>query len=208
MGFIRNTLKSKNGTGLYKCDLVIGVPGKFELADTTQAYYASTYTFVYAEGRGMDELHIAEDIMKISAKNLQQIRIGVFDRGPGQFWIHQHDLFAIAVPYVAQTGSFTVNPINILDDIVNNEIDATIIGGPIAGYYLKKSNEHNLRVLPLESSRHNPQMKFDYQIAMAVRFGEQKWKQKIVELIKKNKEAIDTILDDFGIPRIPLLQKQ
>ena len=50
-------------------------------------------------------------------------------------------------------------------------------------------------------------MKLDYQIATAVRFGEQKWKQKVVELIEKNKEAIGTILDDFGISRIPLFQK-
>ena len=105
MGFIRNTLKSESTSGKgYKCDLVIGVPDRFELAATTKAYYASTYAFVYAKGRGMDDLEIPGDIVKLPKAIREKIRIGVFDRGPAQLWVFKYDLFGNAVPYVAQTG--------------------------------------------------------------------------------------------------------
>src|SRR4029453_8022024 len=46
-GFIRNTLKT--GT----CDLVMGVPSGFEMAQTTAPYYRSTYVFVYRRDGGV-----------------------------------------------------------------------------------------------------------------------------------------------------------
>src|SRR5690606_11823249 len=39
-GFVRNTLRA--GT----CDVLMGVPADFELAQTTPPYYRSTYVFV------------------------------------------------------------------------------------------------------------------------------------------------------------------
>ena len=84
MGFIRHTLKGKSDDGAYKCDLVIGVPDRFELADTTLSYYASTYAFVYAKGRGLDGLLVPDDISKLTKTELEKIRIAVFDRGPAQ----------------------------------------------------------------------------------------------------------------------------
>ncbi|MFT7458693.1 MAG: mxaJ protein, partial [Planctomycetota bacterium] len=172
MGFIRNTLKSESGNGGFKCDLVIGVPDRFELAATTKSYYASTYAFVYAKGRGLDGLEVPSDIVKLPEDVLKKVRIGVFDRGPAQLWMFKYDLFGNAVPYVAQAGAITVNPINILDDIVAEKIDATIIWGPIAGFYAKNTKKIDLVVLPLQVGDENPEMKFNYNISMAVRFGE------------------------------------
>lgn len=205
MGFIRNTLKSESGNGGFKCDLVIGVPDRFELAATTKSYYASTYAFVYAKGRGLDGLEVPSDIVKLPEDVLKKVRIGVFDRGPAQLWMFKYDLFGNAVPYVAQAGAITVNPINILDDIVAEKIDATIIWGPIAGFYAKNTKKIDLVVLPLQVGDENPEMKFNYNISMAVRFGENEWKQQINQLIDENQIEIDQILDDFGLPRIPII---
>ncbi len=204
MGFIRNTLKSESPGEGYKCDLVIGVPDRFELAATTKPYYASTYAFVYAKGRGMDGLQVPGNIVKLPKAKLDKIRIAVFDRGPAQLWIFKYDLFGNAVPYVAQTGELSVNPINVLDDIAENKIDATIIWGPIAGYYAKTTNKVDLVVLPLQTGEKDPEMKFNYNMSMAVRFGEDEWKQEINQLIDSNQSTIFQILDDYGLPRIPI----
>ncbi len=205
MGFIRNTLKAEGTDGGFKCDLVIGVPDRFELAATTNAYYASTYAFVYAKGRGLDEMKSANDIDKISEEAKQNIRIGAFDRGPGQLWLFKNGLFARMKPYMSQSGDVKVNPINILDDIVADKIDATVIWGPIAGYYAK-NREADLVVIPLPSGKDNPEMKFDYNMSMAVRYGENDWKNTVNELINKNKDKIDAILNDYGIPVVPVKQ--
>jgi hypothetical protein len=44
--------------------------------------------------------------------------------------------------------------------------------------------------------------KFDYGIAMAVRFGEKAWKDQINQLIDKHQEEIRAILADYGVPLI------
>ena len=208
MGFIRNTLKSESSGEGYKCDLVIGVPDRFELAATTKPYYASTYAFVYAKGRGMDGLQVPGNIVKLPKAKLEKIRIGVFDRGPAQLWVFKYDLFGNAVPYVAQSGAVGINPINVLDDIAANKIDATIIWGPIAGYYAKNTKKVELVVLPLQVGDDNPEMKFNYNMSMAVRFGEREWKQQINQLIDKKQNEIDQILDSYGLPSIPITVTQ
>jgi mxaJ protein len=208
MGFIRNTLKSEDGVDSFKCDLVIGVPDRFELAATTKPYYASTYTFVYAKGRGLDEVKTPGDIVNLPANVLEKVRIGVFDRGPGQLWVFKYDLFGNAVPYVSQTGAIDVNPISILDDIVANKIDATIIWGPIAGYYAKNTEKVELVVLPLQAGEDDPEMKFNYNISMAVRFGDNQWKQQVNELIDRNQTGINKILNDYGMPSIPISETE
>jgi len=205
MGFIRNTLKSQGSDGEFKCDLVMGVPDRFELAATTKPYYASTYAFVYARGRGLDAVIQGGDIEDIPDEVKQQIRVGAFDRGPGQLWLFKHGLFSRMQPYRAQSGDLKVNPIDILDDIVANKVDATVIWGPIAGYYAKKNADViDLAVIPLASGRDNPEMKFDYNIAMAVRYGEDEWKSRVNALIDSNLDEIHDILRDFGVPLIPI----
>ena len=200
MGFIRNTLKAEGNDGKYKCDLVLGVPDRFELAATTKPYYASTYAFVYSKGRGLASVKTAADIKKLSDEQKQAIRVGAFDRGPGQLWLFKNGLFSQMRPYMAQSGDVRTNPIDIMDDIVANKIDATVIWGPIAGYYAKKHSDKNLVAVPLPSGKDNPEMKFNYNMAMAVRYGENEWKARVNRFIDENNEKILSILEDYGIP--------
>jgi quinoprotein dehydrogenase-associated probable ABC transporter substrate-binding protein len=200
MGFIRNTLKSEGTDGEFKCDLVIGVPDRFELAATTKPYFASTYAFVYAKGRGIKEMRTGDDIDSIPEEIKRNIRVGAFDRGPGQLWLFKHGLFSRMKPYMSQSGDVRVNPIIVLDDIVDNVVDATVIWGPIAGYYARNNKKVELVVIPLQSSRENAEMKFDYNISMAVRYGENSWKARVDSFIENNQRAINQILEDYGIP--------
>ena len=111
-------------------------------------------------------------------------------------------------PYVSQTGDFKLNPISILDDIVENKIDAAVLWGPIAGYYAKTNKKANLAMISIDSSRDNPEMKFDYNISMAVRYGENEWKSKINKLIENNQGKILRILEDYGVPLVPVVPAQ
>lgn len=208
MGFIRNTLKAEGKDGKFKCDLVIGVPDRFELAATTRPYYASTYAFVYARGRGLDSIKTAADIGKLDEAQKNSIRVGAFDRGPGQLWLFRNGLFSRMTPYMSQSGDVRVNPINIMDDIGANKIDATVIWGPIAGYYAKMHPDKKLVVIPLPSGKDNPEMKFDYNISMAVRYGENEWKERVNNFIDKNQAKILAILENYGIPLAPITESR
>ena len=59
------------------------------------------------------------------------------------------------------------------------------------------SENLKLTVVPLRSE---PGIKFDFEMAMGVRYGEREWKQQIEGLIESKKPEIAAILKDFGVP--------
>ena len=62
---------------------------------------------------------------------------------------------------------------------------------------MKRVREPQLTFVPLASE---PGVRFEYEIAMGVRFGEPEWKAKVERLIAENQDAIDQILRDYGVP--------
>jgi len=207
MGFIRQTLRSEDDDGTYKCDLVISVPDRFELAATTSAYFTSTYVLVLAKGRGLDDI-TEPGMLATAVASGRPVRIGLPDQGPGQLWVFRNGLMGNMVPYVGQPGDPHVNPGEVLmRDIAAGKIDAAIIWGPTAGYFSKAlSDQAQFILLPLHDDPKHPDMKFEYSMAMAVRFGEDKWKDTVENLINQNRQKIEKILADYGIPLLPLKQ--
>ena len=206
MGFIRNTLRkeSEDGPG-YKCDLVINVPSKFELAATTEPYYTTTYVLVYAKGQKLDAVTEAEMLGKIVEENNLKPKIGVTDRGPGQLWVFYQNLIGYMAPYQGHPGDPKIDPQHeMLKDIVDGKIDAAVIWGPVAGYYAKKyADKAELVLLPVKDDvKKNREMRFSFSNSMAVRYGEKEWKEKINSVIKENKAEIEKILTDYGVPLV------
>lgn len=206
MGFIRNTLRaeSEEGPG-YKCDLVINVPSNFELAATTEPYYSTSYVLVYAKGRKLDDVSVAENLAKIVEDQKIDLKIGVADRGPAQLWVFFQNLMGYMVPYQGQPGDAKIAPGHSqIIDIVDGKIDAAVVWGPTAGYYaIQYKDKAELIMLPVKDDvKTNREMKFTYSNAMAVRYGEKEWKDTINKLIKENKTEIEKILTDYGVPLI------
>ncbi len=210
IGFIRNTLKAESESGPgYKCDLVMSAPENFELAAATDPYYTSSYALVLARGRGMDTVTSPEMLAEL-VKNGLKIKFGVTDRGQDQFWVFKHGLMGSMVPYQGQPGDPRVHPgEKLIKDIISGKIDAAIIWGPTVGYFVKtvKGGE-NLVVLPLRSDPASPLLKFEFSVAMAVRYGEKEWKDKVNQLIADNQAEINAILEDFGVPLLPLKKSE
>ncbi len=206
MGFIRNTLRAESESGPgYKCDLVINVPEHFELAATTAPYYTTSYVLVYAKGRGMDSITSPQMLGELVEKGLK-IKFGLADRGPAQFWASRHGLMGSMVPYQGHPGDIRINPgETLIKDLISGKIDATIAWGPTAGYFAKHmEGGEDIVILPLRDDPSSPLLKFEFSMAMAVRYGEKEWKDKVNQLIADNKDEINTILRDYGVPLLPL----
>jgi mxaJ protein len=206
IGFIRNTLRNnETEDGSYKCDLVMGVIENFELAATTRPYLRSSWALVYVKGRGLDFIQGQDDLKNLSDEQKAGLRIGVWDRGPGTDFVFQNGLMEQAIPFQSMSGDARENPGKIIErDLVEDRINLTFVWGPIAGYYAKQIKDHEVVVIPM---RNEPGLKFDFQIAMAVRFGEKAWKAQIDQLVADNQADIDAILGDFGVPMLPLVQR-
>jgi hypothetical protein len=67
----------------------------------------------------------------------------------------------------------------------------------MAGYAAKRQPQANLAVVPLASE---PGVRFDYAMAMGVRYGEPQWKSQIESLIERRRPEINAILREFGVP--------
>jgi len=208
MGFIRNTLRSEEN-GVYKCDLVMSVPEHFELAATTKPYYASTYSMVYIKGRGLDS--VTEPVMLETLNNERKdIRFGLFDRGPAQIWVFKHNLMDNMVPYQFQIGDARLNPTEIiLNDLYDGKFDVSIVWGPIAAHYATQNKDRGeMVIIPLDDDDPKlPEMKFVYNMSMAVRFGDNEWKEQLNGLIDEHQEDINDIISSYGIPIIEIVPK-
>lgn len=207
IGFIRNTLRFNNTPDeSYICDIVIGVIENFELAATTKPYIRSSWTMVYVKGRGLDFIKSQKDLKNLTQEQKSLLRIGLWDKGPAPDYIYLRGLMDYATPYQMMSGDTERNAGKIIEeDLVDDKINLTFVWGPIAGYYAKSIKEHEVVVIPMKNELRIP---FEYQISMAVRHGDKEWKAQINQLIDENQQEINQILDDYGVPRLPIVMRE
>lgn len=200
LGFIRNTLRKKDpSTGKYHCDVVMGVPHRYELTITTEAYMRSTYALVYLKGRGYDDIKTQADFLAMSPERKGDLKIGAHERNPGVQLLAENNMFLQLVPYVAQGGDPNVAPAQLeRDDLLAGEIDMAILWGPLAAQ-LRNSSDQEIGLVPLEST---PAIRFDFPFAIGVRHPDKQWRNQLDELLVKKQADIDKILRDYGIPLV------
>jgi quinoprotein dehydrogenase-associated probable ABC transporter substrate-binding protein len=200
LGFIRNTLRFKLPGEDYRCDVVMGVPARYDQAAPTQPYYRSVYALVIPGGHGLDAVKTEADFLALPREQLQRLRIGVYDRSPASTWLARHGLVDQGVPYRILNADPDFYPGEIVErDLVEGKIDVAVVWGPIAGFFVKRRPEAGLRLIPLASE---PGVRLDYAIAMGVRHPDQEWKATLNRLIADNQPQIDAILRDYGVPRV------
>jgi len=202
IGFVRNTLKAKlDNSEDYKCDVIMGVPAGFDFTATTNAYYHSSYVLIIAKGRGWDNISIPEQLRSLSLQKQASLKIAMFDRGPGTAWLQHSGLLDQGVPYQTMTGDHENNTtMMIAKELQAKNIDMAILWGPMAGY-IKSQNPDAYKILPMKSSLN---MKFDYSMAMGVRYGDKQRKIQLNKLISTNKDKIAAILTSYHVPLLDI----
>ena len=85
----------------------------------------------------------------------------------------------------------------MIKDIVDGQIDAGVLWGPLAGYYAKQSKTP-LTVVPLIKEKNGPRMA--YRIGMGVRYSDQTWKRELNTMIRARRAEINALLLEFGVP--------
>ena len=198
LNFVRNTLRFKLPGEDYPCDIMMGVPVGFEQVATTRPYYRSTYALVYIKGRGLDAVNSVADFLALPKEQLRRLKIGVFDRSPATQWLKKHGLVDSGVPYRMMNARPDYYPGEIVEkDLVQGKVDVAVLWGPIAGFAATRVKDHEVVVVPMPSE---PGVKFDYQVAMGVRHGETKWKQRIDGLIEAKLPQIREVLQSYRVP--------
>ncbi|MGH8476057.1 MAG: quinoprotein dehydrogenase-associated putative ABC transporter substrate-binding protein [Methylococcales bacterium] len=203
IGFIRNTLKAKlsdKEKDAYKCDVVIGVPAEYDMTLTTRAYYRSIHGMIFPKGRGLDDVKKPEDLSLLAPERKEKLKIALFDRGPGTAWLVKNGFVEQGIPYQSMSGDPDSNIAITMDrDFKVGVIDLAILWGPTAAYVISNSPPGTYAFLPMVSS---PGMKFDFEMAMGVRYPDKERKAQLDELISGNSEQILEILKKHNVPLI------
>jgi len=184
-GFLRNTLNAR------RCDLVIGIASGAELVLNTNPYYRSSYVIAT---RRKDNL----DITELHDPRLKKLKIGLTAGTPPADVIAAQGLMGNVRPYQLVVDTRFDSPGKLMiEDLAKGEIDVALLWGPIAGYYAKNYGDQ-LIVTPLVKEAKDARM--DFYITMGVRPNEIEWKRQVDGLIKDNRDGIQAILKDYGIP--------
>ena len=193
-GFVRNTLKAN------ACDVVIGVPSRFEPALTTKPYYRSAYVFVTKRDRG---LHL----QSFDDPALRRLRIGVqmigddFSNTPPAHALSNRGLVPNVVGYTVYGDYAAPHPLSgIVDAVDRGEVDAAVVWGPQAGYFARFARAP-LDLTPVSPRMDTPSLPFAFDISMGVRRGDTELRDELDEFLVRRRGDIDSILRAFGVPR-------
>jgi mxaJ protein len=198
LAFIRNTLRYKLPGEDFRCDIVMSVPVGFDQVSATKPYYRSTYAMVFPKGKGLDDIKSGADFLALGKDKIGKLRIGIYDRSPASEWLTKHGLIESGVPYQIMNADPEQYPGDIIEkDLAAGKLDVAIVWGPIAGFYAKRIKAPALAVVPMKSE---PGVRFDFQMAMGVRYGEREWKQQVESLLESKQADIRAILEEFGVP--------
>ena len=194
-GFVRNTL------GAGRCDVVMGVPTRFELAATTRRYYRSSYVFVARRDRGL-WLHSLDD------ERLRHLRIGVqmigddFANSPPAHALSARGVVKNVVGYSVLGDYSRPNPpARVVEAVTRGDIDVALVWGPLAGYFARRQTAA-LELSPVTPQIDTPSRPFAFDISMAARRGDSSRRQLLDDFIVRRRVDIDRLLAAYGIPRV------
>ncbi len=206
MGFIRNTLRKQQQDGSYLCDVVMGVPYRYELTITTKPLYTSSYALVFFPENGLESVQSTDDVPKLDSQTLQGLRVGVHERNPGARWLADNGMLENLSPYVAQLGDPQVGPNELEErDLFEGKIDMSIVWGPVAGRMARRAEAlgRELRVVTFESSKRR---RMAFSIALGVRHPDKELRDELDQLLVEKRPEIDAILEKYQIPLVAVDQ--
>lgn len=191
IGFYRRTLMAR------RCDLVMGTVVGIDIAQTTIPYYRSTYVLVT---RAADRVAASS----LDDPALAQLRLGVQSASPAADVLAQSGRLENIRSYVlTQDSGAVVAGRLMIDDLAAKRIDAAVVWGPIGGYFASLQ-PGVFTVTPLTARP--GQAGFAFDIGMAVRFGEPKWRARVEQFIRDRREPIREILLASHVPLLPLAE--
>ena len=192
-GLIRNTLRAG------QCDVLISVPQGWEPVLWTRPYYRSGYVIVYPKAKGHKITSLDDPVLK-------QLKIGVYVNSPPAEALAEKGIVKNMVGYNPLDYQQD-RPGKIIEDLIAGEIDVAVVWGPVAGYAVKKLNASSLELIPLQDGK-DPGTPFTFEFSMGVREGNTALKAQLEEALGKRQAEIRKVLEDYGVPLLPLLAKE
>lgn len=192
-GFIRNTMNATLEEG--RCDVVIGVPAGYDLVRTTTPYYRSSYVFVSPTSKGLR-------LASLDSPVLKKIKIGVHlfgDDYTNPPPVHELSKRGVVDNVIGFDTFYSKQnpPGTIIDAVASGKIDAAIVWGPAAGYFVLHQKTP-MQVVPIPSGKGD--LPFAFDISVGVRRGDAALSARVETALGRRHADIIRILKDYGVP--------
>ncbi len=193
-GLVRRALRP----GL--CDVMISIPQGWDQVLWTKPYYRSAYVLIYPKNRGLQIKSLDDPILK-------RLKIGVYINTPPAEALASRDIRTNVVGYSLFDGSTNERSEKPIQDLIGGKIDILVDWGPMAGHVVKQLNGSSpLEVVLLQGGE--PGIPFTFEFSMGVKEGNTALKAELEEAISKRHAEIRKILEDYGVPLLPLLARE
>jgi mxaJ protein len=200
-GFFRTTLKEG------EADLVLGVPTGLDMALCTAPYYRSTYVFVTRKDRN-------RKIESLDDPALKSLKVGVQLVGndgintPPAHGLARRGIIDNVVGYTLYGDYSEPNPpARIVEGVAKGESDVAVVWGPLAGYFAKRQSTE-LTLTPVTPVDDPPGLRYAFNISMGVRRPDKEFRDELNAVLERKRPEIERILDEYGVPRLPIVRKK
>ena len=195
-GFVRNSLR------IGVCDVIMGVPARYDLVRTTRPYYRSSYVFV-SRRTGRPALHSLDDPALRSLTIGIQITGDDYENPPAAEALAARHLGDQVRGYPVYGDYSRPDPQRaVVDDVGAGVIDAAIVWGPIAGYFAAGATPP-LAIAPVSPRRDPAAGPFTFAIAMGVRQDDTALQRALDDVLARRAAEITRILRRYGVPLLP-----
>ena len=196
-GLVKRVLNTR------RCDVMLGIPKGYDPVLWTKPYYRTGYVIAYRKDRGLK-------IRSLDDPQLKTLKVGVLVNTP------PHDALGlrgnVGDNIVGYQLMFDSNfhaedyPGKLVEDLIAGSVDVALVWGPIAGYFQKKKAAPiEIVVLEDRPDSGNP---FGFDISMGVRKKDKELKVKLEEALVRRHDEIRHILEDFGVPLLPVSEEK
>lgn len=182
-----------------RCDAVMGIPVDHDRVSTSRAYYRSSYVFLSREDLGFSP-------KSLNSPGPRNVRIGVHLIGDD--YANSPPAHALAARGIVENvvgfsvfGDYAEDspPRTLVDAVGKGEIDVAIVWGPIGGFFAW-DQPVPLRMDILETAPEDSEMRFVFEMAVAVKPGNESLRDLINQALEQRSQDVARLLARFGIP--------
>ena len=201
---VRRGFFSRALNGQY-CDIALTAPAGLDMAGTTKPYFRSGYVVVYRKDSGLNLKTLDDPAWK-------KLRIGVnllnsdAENTPPAMALSRHGVVGNLVGFTTFYSELD-RPGDIIQAVVDKKVDASIVWGPLAGYFAERSPVP-LVVQPLAEYDSLTNLPFAFNMAMGVRRRDRELRDSLNHLLELKGPEIQAILKQYGVPLLPIAEQK